>query len=598
MVIEKKKYNITDLIRLPMKISPIYAVLMALSKIIDGIIPSLIVLATAKFIDTSILVVSSKGNYTQVIPSMIALVALVSYTWISAQLIKFVEVKMEIGMREKLRGDMLEKRANLSYKYIENRESWDLISRVCTDPEIKLRDAYKNFLELLSMIIRIGGILIILIAQVWWAALIILAFSIPLFLLAIKSGKATYEVNREVSKYKRKYEYLGEVLTSRESVEERTLFSFSNSINSKWWEQYETARKISYKTKFKWFIKMKTGSIITSLVSIFIILVLIKPVISGIITIGMFIALVNAVFSLIQMMSWQLSYLVDEMAKNLEYLKDLSEFIELEEEQGATDVPSKKIAKFNTLEFKNVRFKYPQTENYILDGMSFVIEGGKHYAFVGTNGAGKTTVTKLVTGLYKEYEGEILVDGKNIKEFTQSQLKALCSVVYQDFAKYFISLKDNISLGRINGIDNNENRELIWNAVSTMELSDVIENLPEGMDTALGKIKSKGVDVSGGQWQRIAMARAIINPASLRILDEPTAALDPISESNIYKKFEEISKGGTTIFISHRLGSTKLADEIFVLGNGRVLEKGTHSELMNKNGVYAEMYESQRGWYE
>ena len=597
MVIENKKYNVVDIVRLPLKCSPLYGILIAVSKILDGIVPSLLILATAKFIDISISVTSSNGDLKKVFPSMFAVVALVGYSWISGKLIKFVEVKLEIKLREKLRVGMVEKRARLSYKYIENSESWDLISRVCKEPESKLSKAYSNFLALISMIIKVAGLLIILIAQVWWAALIILAVSVPLFMLSIKSGKATYEADKETSKYKRKYEYLKEVLTGRESVDERTLFGFSNSINKKWWEQYEISRKIILKTEAKWFIKMKAGAIITSFISIFIIIVLIKPVTSGLITVGMFISLVSAVTSLIQMLSWQLSYLVSELTKNIEYLKDLTNFSSLKEEEGATDNPLETSVKFKSLEFKNVRFKYPETENYILDGMSFVIEHGKHYAFVGTNGAGKTTITKLITGLYNEYEGDILIDGKNIKEYSQSYLKALCSVVYQDFAKYFISFKDNISIGRINGVKNEGNDVLIQDAISTMSLNDVIETLPQGIDTPLGKIKSKGVDVSGGQWQRIAMARAIINPSPLRILDEPTAALDPISESNIYEKFEEISRGGTTIFISHRLGSTKLADEIFVLGNGQVLEKGSHNELINKNGIYTEMYESQKGWY-
>jgi ATP-binding cassette subfamily B protein len=597
MVIENKKYNVIDIARLPLKCSPLYGILIAISKILDGIVPSLLILATAKFIDISILVVSSNGDLNKVFPSMFAVVALVGYTWISAKLIKFVEVNLEIKLREDLRVGMVEKRAKLSYKYIENSESWDLISRVCKEPESKLSAAYSNFLALISMIIKVAGLLLILITQVWWAALIILAVSVPLFMLSMKSGKATYEADKETSKYKRKYEYLKEVLTGRESVDERTLFGFSNSINKKWWEQYEISRKIILKTEAKWFIRMKAGGIITSFISIFIIIVLIKPVTTGLITIGMFISLVSAVTSLIQMLSWNLSFLVGQLTKNIEYLKDLTNFSSLEEEEGATDNPLETAVKFKRLEFKNVRFKYPETENYILDGMSFVIENGKHYAFVGTNGAGKTTITKLITGLYNEYEGDILVDGKNIKEYSQSYLKALCSVVYQDFAKYFISFKDNISIGRINGVKNQKNDVLIHDAVSTMSLNDVIEVLPQGIYTPLGKIKSKGIDVSGGQWQRIAMARAIINPSPLRILDEPTAALDPISESNIYEKFEQISRGGTTIFISHRLGSTKLADEIFVLGNGQVLEKGNHNELINKNGVYAEMYESQRGWY-
>ncbi|MBW9158789.1 ABC transporter transmembrane domain-containing protein [Clostridium tagluense] len=326
MLIENKKYTVLDIVRLPLNCSPLYGILISISKILDGIIPSLLILATAKFIDISISVVSSSGDLKKVFPSIFLVVALVGYSWISVRLIKFVEIKLEIKLREDLRLGMVKKRARLSYKYIENSESWDLISRVCKDPESKLSKAYINFLALISMIIKVAGLLFILIAQVWWAALIILAVSVPLFMLSMKSGKATYEADKETSKYKRKYEYLKEVLTGRESVDERSLFRFSNNINKKWWEQYEISRKIILKTEAKWFIRMKAGGIITSFISIFIIIVLIKPVTSGLITIGMFIALVNAVTSLIQMLSWNLSFLVGELTKNIEYLKDLTNF--------------------------------------------------------------------------------------------------------------------------------------------------------------------------------------------------------------------------------------------------------------------------------
>ena len=216
---------------------------------------------------------------------------------------------------------------------------------------------------------------------------------------------------------------------------------------------------------------------------------------------------------------------------------------------------------------------------------------------MGVNGAGKTTITKLVTGLYDEFEGDILINGKNIKEYRQSELKSLCSVVYQDFAKYFISLKDNIAIGNINSMNQKGSENDIKDSMKIMGLEEVAEKLPKGWDTPLGKIKSGGLDLSGGQWQRVGMARAIVGNAPIKILDEPTAALDPISESHIYEEFEQISRGGTTIFISHRLGSTKLADEIFVIDHGSVAESGSHSELMKLDGIYANMYESQRSWY-
>lgn len=598
MLLENRTYTTKDIIKIPSKAAPIPSILIGIQKLLDGIVPTLQVIVFAKFIDTAISVVSGKKTASTIFPSLIAVVTLIAYTWISEQLIKFVEVKMELTIRSKFRTAITDKIAKLSYKNIENTETWDLISRVSTQPEVQIKNAYEHMFSMVSMAAKIGGILFVLFTQVWWIAFAILGFSIPLFYLALKSGKANYNAKREVSKFKRKYEYLGEVLSGRDAVEERTLFRFEDKINKKWQEQYEIARKIEFRTNRKWFIKMKTGSLLTALVSILIAGVLINPVKTGVITIGMFISLVNGVFSLVEMMAWELTYQVDQLAKDKEYLKDLTALASLEETLGATDKPKALIPEFKSLEFKRVSFKYPRTDNYILKDISFIIEEGRHYALVGINGAGKTTITKLITGLYDNYDGEILVNKKNIKEYSQSQLKAICSVVYQDFAKYSISLKDNISIGRIKGIGSDENNKLIYDAVSTIELNDVIDKLPEGINTPLGKIKSNGLDVSGGEWQRIAMARAIINPAPLKILDEPTAALDPISESNVYKKFEEISKGSTTIFISHRLGSTKLADEILVIGNGSVLEKGTHNELMDKSGIYSQMYESQRGWYQ
>ncbi|MDR3121389.1 MAG: ABC transporter ATP-binding protein/permease, partial [Clostridiales bacterium] len=219
-------------------------------------------------------------------------------------------------------------------------------------------------------------------------------------------------------------------------------------------------------------------------------------------------------------------------------------------------------------------------------------ERGKHYSFVGVNGAGKTTITKLITGLYTNYDGAILVDGRSLRGFSQAELKGLSTVVYQDFARYSFSLYDNIAIGAVGADDADVN-----SAIDLIGLREAAEKLPDGVYTNLGKIFENGVDLSGGEWQRVAMARSLISKAPLRILDEPTAALDPVSESRVYSQFEQISQGKATIFISHRLGSTKLADTIFVLSDGKITERGAHRELMGLNGLYAEMYSAQADWY-
>ena len=598
MKIKKRVYGLLDIMKIPLICAPIPAVLTILLKLSGGIVPTVQVVITAKFIDTAISIVQNRLKPSLIFPSLFTVVALIAYTWIVGYFDRFVQVRLETRLRENFRTAVVEKRARLAYKHIENAETWDLISRVSGSPEIQLKTAFTDLISMVAGITQVFGILLILVTQVWWAALVITAFSVPLFWLAVKSGKANYEAHREVSKYRRKVDYLSGVLTGRETVDERALFGYGEKINEKWHEQYETARKIEFKTQLKWYIKMKTGSLLTALISILIVLVLLNPVLTGAVSIGMFISLVNAVFGLVQGMSWSLTYLVDQLAKHREYMKDLTNFAALEETEDAEALPSSPPPAFESLEFRNVRFKYPGTEHYVLDGISFRIEAGKHYAFVGVNGSGKTTVTKLITGLYDDYEGDIYLNGKKLSEYRQDEIKAFFSVVYQDFARYYITMKENIALGDINRFEKDKASYSIQDALRSVNLEEAASKLPQGVDTPLGKIKEGGQDVSGGEWQRIAMARAIVNPAPVRILDEPTAALDPISESRMYEEFEKMSRDITTIFISHRLGSTKLADEIFVFGEGRVIEKGTHRQLMDLGGVYAQMYESQRSWYQ
>lgn len=594
---EKTDYSWWDIIKIPFRYAPSYSASIAIEKILSGLVPTLQVIVTAKFLDTAIAVVSGDMNYSEIFLPLISVVLLIVYSWVSEELVKLINVKLEMKLREKFRVTITEKRAKLKYKHVENKDTWDLISRVSKEPEIQCKNAYNNFLELIALFIRVIGLLVVLVVYVWWAALIISGILFSLFMVSLRSGEDMYEANREVSKYRRRFEYLGEVLTGRESVEERTLFGYTDEINKKWEEQYETARKIEYNTDKMVYKRTMGRSIFTIFVSMIIIIILIRPVYRGLLSTGIFISISTGVIELTQLMSWQFTFYVTQFSKDKEYLKDLDIFMKLNETKGALDLPSTENVKFNSLEFRNVSFKYPGTDNYILRNISFIIRKGLHYAFVGVNGAGKTTITKLVTGLYDEFEGDILINGKNIKEYSQSELKSLCSVVYQDFAKYFISLKDNIAIGNINSMNQKGSENDIKDSMKIMGLEEAAEKLPKGWDTPLGKIKSGGLDLSGGQWQRIGMARAIVGNAPIKILDEPTAALDPISESHIYEEFEQISRGGTTIFISHRLGSTKLADEIFVIDHGSVAESGSHNELMKLDGIYANMYESQRSWY-
>ena len=255
---------------------------------------------------------------------------------------------------------------------------------------------------------------------------------------------------------------------------------------------------------------------------------------------------------------------------------------------------------FGELMFEHVSFCYPGTEKYVLKDVSFRLEAGRHYAFTGANAAGKSTVIKLMTGLYDSYEGRILVNGKELREYSPQEKKSLYAVVFQDFARYQISVKDMIGLGmRRQGAQMEcQDTGKVRLAVEQVGLSEFVDGLADGIDTVLGKFDRGNKEASGGQWQKLALARAFVSDAPICILDEPSASLDPVSESRLYQEYGKLSEGRTTVFISHRLGSVRLADSIIVFDEGRILEQGTFEELMKYESKFREMYEVQRSWYE
>ncbi len=593
LLVNHKKYGFGDFLRIPFTVCPVYAGIKTLNQILVSVLPSLQVLATAAFIDTALDIFAGKAGQSAITAPLLCLIAIVAYNNLNWQLMSYINLKMAMRLEFAYRTGIVEKRAALEYGHVEDNATWELVNRVCNDPVGKLTGGFDNILGAANIVLRVGSLLVILMAQVWWAGLAIVAISVPLFRLAIKGGQQIYEENKEAEKHRRRADYLRSVLQGRETVEERALFGYTEKVNRQWLERYEAARKISLGVNARYFLRLKGSSLVTVLLSLLIVSVLLFPLTKGLITPGMFMGLITSTLNLIQMMSWELSDTMNKIAQNLEYCKDLTTFCALSETPGALDTPGTGIP-FESLEFRHVSFRYPGTDKDILRDFSLRLERGRHYAFVGVNGAGKTTLTKLLTGLYDNYQGEILLDGRELRTFRQADLKALFSVVYQDFARYQISLEDNIALGNVLQKDQTKIRE----AAEAMGLGQTIAGLPRGMETPLGKIKEQAVDLSGGQWQRLAIARALYNPAAVQILDEPTAALDPVAESGIYELFGKISAGKTTIFITHRLGAARLADEIIVVDGGKVAEKGNHEKLLSQKGIYASMYEAQRSWYQ
>lgn len=593
MTLVKKIYKSYDSLKLPLESSPICTVLNLFLSITQSIMQTAVMaVATANFVDTATDILNNIRPQSDIYLSLALLLITLGIVNTIGAVAKLASSRIGVNLQRKLKPSFVKVYAAFDYKHIENAKSWELISRVSRDPVKSIMDGMDAIIQFIQIIISIFSIFLLIMTQVWWAALIIFAFSVPMFWLSMRAGKRNYQAEREAEKFNRRTDYLGEVLTGRDNVDERTLFDYSDEVNRKWQEQYEAGRKLQVKVTAKMFLITKGSSMLLALISLLVALTLIGPVVHGQMTAGMFMGIISAVFGMIQKLGFQMSRSLENISRVGEYMKDLTEFVTLSEAKDALKKPDVEPISINLLEFRNVRFRYPNGDSYILDGLSFKLEAGRHYAFVGINGAGKTTITKLLTGLYTEYEGEILINGTELREYSASAIKAMFSVVYQDFAKYYIGMKDNISLGNVN----TKGKEL--EAAHLAGLDETINKLKNGIHTPLGKTMKGGQDISGGQWQRVAIARSLISQAPVRILDEPTSALDPISESLLYSEFEKLMNGKTTVFISHRLGSTKLADEILVINAGKIIERGTHEVLMAQNGQYANMFEAQREWYQ
>jgi len=591
-----KTHKSLDAIRIVYQASPVCTLIHTVLFILQAVMPTAaMALATASFVDTAIAILNGGRPHNDIyIPLILLLFVLGAVTSLGA-VIQLTGARINLNLQRKLKPAIVKINAKLDYKHIENAESWELISRVSREPEKSISDGFTAYMQLMQIIISIASVFMLIITQVWWAALVIITFSTPMLWLSMKAGKKNYQAGRDAEKFNRRTEYLNDVLTGRDAVDERTLFSYGTDVNDRWQKQFEAGRILRLKVSAKMFMITKGSSLILALIAILIALTLITPVILGDLSAGMFMGILSAVFGMVQFLGWLLSSSLENISKVGEYMKDIRAFVDLSAADDAlTDADNEPI-KFESLEFRDVSFRYPGGERMILDRLSFSLESGKHYAFVGKNGAGKTTITKLLTGLYNEYEGEIFINGKELRGYPTGAVKAMFSVVYQDFAKYYISLKENIVLGDIAGIVADDN---VNDIVTQAGLDEVVAELKNGMDTPLGKILENGQDVSGGEWQRIAIARSLISRAPVKILDEPTASLDPISESRVYGDFEKLMLGKTTVFISHRLGSTKLADEILVIDDGQIIQRGTHDELMEGHGLYSDMFQAQRGWYQ
>ncbi len=486
---------------------------------------------------------------------------------------------------------ILRKAAALDVESFENAETYDA-----------LRNAYGEVgsrpLGVMFQLIGIGQALITLasigglMSRLGWEVLpLVLLASIPGVIVSSRFGAEGYRVMRRRATDARHQNYLGSLLTSDILVKEVRLFGFENYLLEGWQDYYRKFRAQFIgllKRRSAWGLAATLGS--TLLVALATLSVL-RRAAQGAITVGDFSLFVGGIIQ-IQSQFAGLLNAVTGIYESLLYMRNLFEFLEL---------PSRDLEEGDTwegpiesIEFQHVSFRYPLTDRDVLSDISFSVRRGEALALVGENGAGKTTIVKLVTRLFEPTAGRILINGLDASRFSPRSVQREMSIIFQDFGQYQMTARENIAISRT---DLMSDHHAVARAALKSGATDVVHDLPERYETMLGRLFPGGRQLSGGQWQRLALGRLYFRPASVQIFDEPTASLDARAEAAMIDRLREHGRDRLTLLISHRFSTVRLAEKIIVLHEGGIVEMGSHEQLMAQRGVYAKLFELQARGY-
>ena len=450
--------------------------------------------------------------------------------------------------------------------------------------------------SIVSTLISLIGFIAVLGSRLWYAPILIIATTLPSAIITYRYRRKMFSYVRRRSKDRREMDYYSGLLVDKDLVKEVKLFDLSETFIGKYkqiFSNYFKGLKTLIVAEGVWGIVI---AILSSIVNGGIFLSIAKSVFDGNMSIGDYSLYTNALFSI----STNVSTLISTSASIYEgtlFIDNMIAFMEVEPQLVSSIKSPRKVQHHtpHTIEFKNVSFCYPGTNRYVLKKINLTLCPGETVVLVGLNGAGKTTLLKLLTRLYDPTEGTILLDGYDIREYDVKDLYSMFGIIFQDFGKYAFTVQENIGFGESKRMTDTD---AIKEAAQKSSADEFIQKLKKGYQTPLMRIfEDNGLELSIGQWQKLAVARAFFRNSDIIILDEPTASLDPLAEQEIFTQFETLSKGKTTIFVSHRLSSATIASKIVVLEYGEIIETGTHRELMQKNGKYAQLFQTQAHRY-
>jgi len=563
--------------------------------ILEGLIPVAKLWVTKRIMDAVVLGIKSTSPATS-IKSVLSFVLLeLALTLLGHFLSKIEQVLNETVSKRatiSINEQILRKSISLDISYFESPRFHDQLDIVLSVGAGSILETLYAVLSFLRTLVTINGVIILLLALNGWTAFVLLAVILPKLIIDYKFAKDKYQLEKEQASERRKSRDIFSILTRKEFAKEVKLFDFLSYLLQRW--QYIVNRVRQQRLRLS--KKSKVAGILAKSLSDLgyygCYLYVVVNTLSKQLTLGDMYMYIHA-FAKLQQQGHTIVDGLSSMYENHLDVKRLFSFLHLQPKircRMASTPPRFPNPIFQKIEFNGVSFRYKPDLPLVLKGVNLTIHPGECIAIVGSNGAGKTTLVKLLARIYDVTDGVISIDGIPLQNFELTDLRSNIGIIFQDYARYNFPAKENIGLGNISPF---LNHDAIEEAAKKAGAHAFIERLPQGYETMLGTYFVQGVELSGGQWQKMALSRAFFRDAQILILDEPTASLDVMTEYEIFHNFQRLTQGKSAFLISHRFSTVRMADRIVVLDNGKITECGTHEELMQLGGQYAQMYTMQ-----
>jgi ATP-binding cassette subfamily B protein len=586
--------NIPRFIKLVWRTQPWLVAANLILRLFQALIP-LLILSIGKQIIDQVVAISTKQvtNHEDVWKLVIVEFALVVLIAVLSRVVILLDDLLGELLTNRTNMALMAHAAVLDLAQFENAVFYDKLARAREQTVGRSQLVSQLFGQAQDLLTIISCIMVLL-AFNSWLILVLLLSIIPLFAGSFYFNRRNYQLVRSQTHGKRHLEYLMKLGTGDETSKELRLFRLSSFLINK----YKNIAAEFYRSKKKLGI---TQAIVSSLLIIpvtmgfyFSFVYIIRQVMAGALTLGgltFLLGIIRQLGSLVQSSGRRFK----SVAEGAIYLQDYFDFFKIMPQQTVAVNPRPFPLQMKTgFQFENVGYRYAGSDRWASRGLSFVIRPGEKLALVGENGAGKTTIIKLLVRLYEPSEGRILLEGHDLYEYDIDELRKAVGLIFQDYVRYQMTAGENIAIG---DIDKREDEASIVDAAKQSLAHDIIDRFPDKYNQVLGHYFADGVELSGGEWQKVALARAYIRNAPVIILDEPTAALDARAEYEIFQRFAELADNKTAIFISHRFSTVRMADRILVLEKGKIIETGSHEELVSQGGRYAQLFQLQASGY-